>query len=1361
MNRTHYSTLLFLLLFSSLILAQNKKAVLLKTGATHYEPNIQALIQKNNLGIDATLGNNGYALVQFDELPNDDQLRAITSLGIELLEYIPYNTYVASIPTSLSPNTISELGIIGVFDIPLSNKMDEALLTRAIPGWALAGNKVESILKYHKNIPQEQALKWCRENGITTLKHNKYNNFIRVQFPIQKIEEIAGLPWVAYLDLVPGPDVPDDTGGRSLHRSNIIDVDYSGGRHYNGEGVNVLVRDDGFVGPHIDFHGRIDNSFVEPQTGNHGDGVAGVMAGAGNIDPTMKGMAAGAFVYVVNYEDDFLDETMDLFYDKNVIVTNSSYSNGCNAGYTAITETVDQQLYNNPTLMHVFSAGNSNNNDCDYGAGNQWGNITGGHKMAKNCLTTANVYADATLVESSSRGPAFDGRLKPDISAHGQGQWSTDEQNTYQEFGGTSAAAPCIAGVMAQLHQAYRELNAGEVAEAALLKAILLNTVTDMGNRGPDFKFGWGLVNAYRAVLTLEDHRYLKSSVAPGNNSQHVLSIPQNVQEARFMVYWMDPEATPMTSKALINDLDIKVIGPDGTEYLPWKLDPTPDPAILDTPAGKGVDSLNNMEQVVLDNPSAGDYTLVINGKELPFGSHEYYVTWEFRTAEIKMTYPAGGESFEPGETTRLHWNAQGDNGFFIVWLSTDDGVTFNPINSVEGDLRLVKWTVPDTVITSKAKIKITRAGQEDITEVPFSIAPRTQNLKVTQACPDYIRYEWDAVDLGSASATVAYEILTLGDRYMEVIDTVTGTTYDLPAIDQNPLKDHWLSVRALGDNGLRSERTIAVLHNTGLLNCTQQIDLALSNVDSPDGTILFGCGQIDTEVSIEVANEGLQAQSGISVAFQLDGQAPVVESLPGTLDPGSSVNYTFNTPLSISSGGVHQLSLAVVDPNDQANFNNLVQMEIEAIIYQGPGESVEYNEGFEGTQFPPPYYFITNPDESIGWERTVITGVTGDTTQTMFMNNRFYSTTGQNDIFQVIPIDLSSGTKPQLSFDVAYTYRSNLSDELKVELSTDCGASFETVYDKAGAQLATVPPQNGFFAPSEPGHWRKEKIDLTSYIGNTLVLKFTNITGRGNSLYLDNINVKEITPPTASFNASIDTICQGETITYYNTSTGPDTDVSWVFGSGANPSTSNNKDSVVVTYNEIGEHTVLLTVENIAGSSSESSKVFVQPLPDISFNFTNDDETVSFENTTLYGDNYVWNFGDGVFALTQNPTHEYPALGTYTVTLTVTNDCGTTTYSQDITIMATATIDLTQRLSATVNPNPNSGKFNLSIKSDQIETLIATLLNVRGQVLLKKEFTTKQGATLVKFDNYLPPGLYVLRLSAKDATASLKVMVK
>ena len=261
------------------------------------------------------------------------------------------------------------------------------------------------------------------------------------------------------------------------------------------------------------------------------------MAGAGNLDPKMRGMASGSNLYVVNYQSNFLDsQTVSLITSGDVQITNSSYSNGCNGGYTSITQTVDNQTKDIPTLLHVFSAGNSNNNNCGYGAGNQWGNITGGHKQGKNVIATANVYFDGSLVGSSSRGPAHDGRIKPDIAANGQNQNSTNENNTYQSFGGTSGAAPGIAGISAQLYEVYSDANSGALPQSALIKAAMLNTANEAGNIGPDYKFGWGIVNGLRAGLLLEDERYLSDISTQGTSNNHTINIPAGTTQARFMV---------------------------------------------------------------------------------------------------------------------------------------------------------------------------------------------------------------------------------------------------------------------------------------------------------------------------------------------------------------------------------------------------------------------------------------------------------------------------------------------------------------------------------------------------------------------------------------------------------------------------------------------------------------------------------------------------------------------------------------------------------------------------------------------------------------------------------------------------------
>jgi hypothetical protein len=320
-------------------------------------------------------------------------------------------------------------------------------------------------------------------------------------------------------------------------------------------------------------------------------------------------MAAGADLFVIDYVNNFQDNTLPLHVNNNVKVTNSSYSDGCNAGYTAATRTVDKQIFENPTLMHVFSAGNSNGSDCDYGAGAQWGNITGGHKQAKNAIATANLNQLGVLENSSSRGPAYDGRIKPDIAANGAGHLSTDEENTYLTFGGTSGASPGIAGCMTQLIEAYKTFNPGQEAPTALLKAIMLNTANDQGNAGPDYRYGWGHVNGGNALRALQNNWYGQGSVDQGGLAAIPIQVPVNGKELRVMVYWTESESAQNASKALINDLDMELETPALQVIQPWLLNPTADANILNLPATRGRDSLNNVEQVFVSQPEAGTYT--------------------------------------------------------------------------------------------------------------------------------------------------------------------------------------------------------------------------------------------------------------------------------------------------------------------------------------------------------------------------------------------------------------------------------------------------------------------------------------------------------------------------------------------------------------------------------------------------------------------------------------------------------------------------------------------------------------------------------------------------------------------------------
>ena len=1045
----------------------------------------------------AEFANGYYGWIQFYETPKQITQDFFNSDGRQLIEYIDNKTYLFYFP-QVPSSSLQTRGVRGIIALDASHKLSQELKQRDIGSWAIEGNNVLVTLQHYENIPEQYVVNQLALQQIDVRQSYKGSNNITVSIPMDNLERIANLNWVKWMEVIPAPPVKDDFRGRALHRSNGLDTQTIGGRNYTGAGIGVMVRDDGIVGPHIDFEGRIDNSGASGTGQTHGDGVAGIMAGAGNLDPTKRGMAAGADVYVVNYVASHLDgATTSLINNGSVQITNSSYSDGCNAGYTSVTQTVDQQVIDTPSLLHVFSAGNSNNNNCGYGAGNQWGNITGGHKQGKNVIATANVFYDGSLVSSSSRGPAHDGRIKPDITANGQNQLSTDENNGYLTFGGTSGAAPGIAGISAQLYELYGDLNSGALPPSPLIKATLMNTANDYGNVGPDFKFGWGIVNGFRAGLLLEEGRYLNSTVSQGNNNDHVINVPSGTTQVRFMLYWRDPAAAAGVSTALVNDLDLVVTDPSSSQLLPWILDETPNPTTLDLPATNGVDRLNNVEQVLINNPAAGNYTINVDGFDVPSGPQEYYIVYEVIQDKLVMTYPNGNEQFVPGEQEAIHWDATNTSGDFVLEYSTDNGASWNNITTVTAPTRNYLWTIP-SALTGEALIRVTSGSDSDQSDSNFSIAPLVSGLSLNQVCPDQVSLSWNAL-----SGAESYDVYFLGQKYMEVVGNSATNSIVVPITDNT--QPIWYAIVAKNaTDGWSSRRTNALNHPGGLLNCNLANDLALAEIESDPNQFSAACSPFDGTVTVRLVNTGTDPQSNFPVSYQLDSETPVQETYTGTINPGQSVSHSFATQISISSNGAYTLTATVGLVGDQDGTNDTSSLDFYSQI---TGTGLPFSQDLEGS-FPPAGWSVENPDASTTWiQRANTIGPTGSPTNALYIDNYNYNASGQQDIFISEIYDLGAGS-PILSFDLAKAhYSSTLRDALRVEISTDCGATFTEIYYKEEDALSTVPDQTSVFSPNNASQWRNEQIDLALYAGQTAQFRITNINDYGNSTFIDNIN--------------------------------------------------------------------------------------------------------------------------------------------------------------------------------------------------------------------------------------------------------------
>ena len=818
-----------------------------------------------NLSIDKQLkrvDNIKYYFMLFSEIPSIYKRNKMADLGVKFLEYIPSKTYIVNLDKDCELLDLVNYGVIALSPIEGKHKLDPKIQNNNYPQWAIKDGKLSLKVLLYKDVNTSVIQEIFKSKGYKIDDISLISNRITITIKPSDLGTIANMSSVWFIEPIDPPSKKENKTARTLHRSNTINTEYSSGRHYNGEGIKIMMQDDGIIGPHIDYQGRIDQSNCGGCSSNlsdtHGDHVAGTIMGSGNLDPVAAGMANAAFLYVYSSSNNnYSNAFPSLYINEDVVITSKSYGNGCNAGYTSLSQELDEQINLYPALIHIFSAGNSGSDDCGYGAGNDWGNVTGGHKQGKNVIAVASLTSSGDLASYSSRGPAADGRIKPDIGAKGSNVNSTVPTNDYDSFSGTSMACPGIAGIMGQLYQGYKELNGGVNPNSALMKSVLLNSADDLGNPGPDFKHGWGEVNAFQAIKIIENNQYINSSISQGGNNTHDITVPSDVIQLNIMVYWHDIEGSVNSATALVNDIDINLTNPNGITTLPWLLDNTANAIALNSNATYGNDHLNNMEQITIENPIPGNYVLSVDGLTIPFSAQEYWISYQFIKEDVELTYPIGGEGFVPGETELIRWDASKGNTPFSLEY-TNDGLNWNLItNNAGGNLRQYNWNVPNTV-TNQAKIRISRNGFFDESNSDFTIIDVPQNVNINWICPDSIYVSWDAVN-----GAIDYEVSMLGDIYMDSM-TTTGATTAL-IINPNPLTiDSWFSVCAK-INGNKGRRAVAVnaqpinngcvappianFSTNGSLSCTGNVSFIDGSFNQPNYWIWnFGDGSISNQ---------------------------------------------------------------------------------------------------------------------------------------------------------------------------------------------------------------------------------------------------------------------------------------------------------------------------------------------------------------------------------------------------------------------------------------------------------------------------------------------------------------------------------
>jgi hypothetical protein len=261
--------------------------------------------------------------------------------------------------------------------------------------------------------------------------------------------------------------------------------------------------------------------------------------------------------------------------------------------------------------------------------------------------------------------------------------------------------------------------------------------------------------------------------------------VPANTASLKIMLYWNDPAILPISSRTLVNDLDAELITPGNTVILPQVLDTLP--ANVNNPATNKPDHINNIEQIVINQPAAGTYTVNVKGTDVAQGPQEYFLVYDIIPVSLNITYPMGAENMVPGEPTRIRWDAYGLNGNgFDLEYSIDNGNSWNPIaQNISITARYYDWPVANHV-TTNARIRISQSGgglsstsqRFTMLAVPFvSLSP--------DQCYGSVAIQWNAVP-----GATDYEVMMLRGVEMQSMLITNNTAWVFNSL--NPDSTYW-----------------------------------------------------------------------------------------------------------------------------------------------------------------------------------------------------------------------------------------------------------------------------------------------------------------------------------------------------------------------------------------------------------------------------------------------------------------------------------------------------------------------------------------------------------------------------------------
>ena len=1236
------------------------------------------------------------------------------------------------------------LTIIALFLIASSNAYAQ-IVNKGTNVSFLSQNALDLQQKLDDN--RQMAFAIAKDKGWEILRVTKKGDIIA----LQGIDEL-GLPiyFITYNNSIAAAT----TGTNKLYAGGTLGLNLSGSTIGNGK---VALWDGGAVLlTHVELINRVLTKDNASTTSTHSTHVAGTMMATG-LYAAAKGMA---FALPQLYSFEFNNDVAEMSANAaTLLISNHSY--GAISGwdynddvtparwefwgsadanedykfgyYNSSAKDWDLICYNAPYYLPVKSAGNNRNQNgpavgAPYyrynasgvmaDAGNRPAGISSNNGYdiiattgtAKNILTVGAVNplpfgptgpASIQISSFSSWGPTDDGRIKPDLVGDGVSVTSTsDASNTaYTTLSGTSMSAPNVSGSLVLLQELYSQKNSGAYMRSATLKALAIGTATEAGNNpGPDYIYGWGLLNmedAAKAILNKGSKSIINENTIAQGTSQTISVVASGSGPLVATICWTDPEATPVSTLTslnngtlrLVNDLDLRATQ-GTTTYRPWVLDPANPSAAATT----GDNFRDNVEQIYIANATPGK-------------SYTFTVTH-------KGTLQRGPQAFSIVIT---------GTGGAAYCASAPNSTADSKINNFK--LANVDNTTPNTTCTSYSDFTAQTIELEKGKTYPLNLTLGTCGANADKIAKVFIDWNNDGNFNETDELVATTNVINGTGNYttnITVPQTVTINNFSLLRV---VLTETNLAANVLPCGAYAKGETQD--YRVKFLN--PAIDVAMKAIIDPTAV---GCANPAQGVKVTIKNLGTQNVTNVPITVTVTENATVVATLTmlytGTLTPLSEADVTLSGSFNAQAGKTYTLAAKTSLSTDQISANDQLSSTVQTSIPPVATESSAYLCSALNT-----YGLKSNTTGTAFWYKN-----NTDLTPVAFGNSATATTAPENNTYSVGVNDFKADIGPKNKNDIGDGGYNQFTPGISINVLAPMTIESAKIYvGNSGQVRFTVVNSSGIAVSSTlltvtatkavPGPDATPN-DLTDQ-GQTYPL---NLSFPSAGTYT--INVEYLGGATLFRNNVSNTNYP------YNTALN-------IFSITGNTASLDGNANYFKTF-----YYYLYDIKVKSGGCLGGTRVQV-PLTTVTA--TRNGAQLSSSATA----NNQWYLNGKIIAGATNPQYTAVQNGTYYVEVTLATGC--TVRSQEISIYDINSPSTANEINLKTYPVPTNGELNIYFEAAQTNNISILLTSLLGQVAFKEEKLNFTGIYTNKINlNSFAAGVYVLKVKVGNKVYNRKV---